>query len=220
MYRVLESTPKVPPTVVMPLRGLVERALTKDPALRPTALEVGSSLSRRGGSATTDARPTSRSVPEGPSIQAPLRPEPRRVPSAVDPRQIHRGSPSGPRPSEPSSKRRRFRMWGLVIGICVSGVLVTIFLVNAWSASQWYVGQSGASVAIFRGVAWNSATSELVERTEILVAHLPPLEQGLVSNGISVQGRDGADAVIGGLRDRACSTPPLPRYCDAGVSGK
>jgi serine/threonine protein kinase len=40
LYRVLESTPKVPPTVVMPLRGLVERALAKDPESRPTAVNI------------------------------------------------------------------------------------------------------------------------------------------------------------------------------------
>jgi hypothetical protein len=99
------------------------------------------------------------------------------------------------------------------------GTVFTVFLVNAWSASQWYVGQSGASVAIFRGVAWNSANSELVEKSDLIVTDLPPLEQGLVSRGISVQGREGADAVVEGLRDRACSGVPQPRYCVDAVGG-
>lgn len=79
--------------------------------------------------------------------------------------------------------------------------------------SQWYVGVSEGSVAVFQGVSTFPALSTRVAVTDIPVADLPPLEAGLVTNGISAQGQAGADAIVAGLRDRACLTIPRPAYC-------
>jgi len=102
------------------------------------------------------------------------------------------GAPAAGRPRW--SRRRRALAWGLGIGAAVLLAVIALVLVgSAWVRAQWYVGTS--------------------EVTDIPVADLPPLEAGLVTNGISAQGQAGADAIVAGLRDRACVAIPRPSYC-------
>ena len=104
--------------------------------------------------------------------------------------------------------------WALGIGAVALLALLAIVLVgSAWVRSQWYVGTSDGSVAVYQGVSTFPSLSTLVTVTDIPVADLPPLEAGLVTNGISAQGREGADAIVAGLRDRACVSLPRPVYC-------
>jgi len=92
--------------------------------------------------------------------------------------------------------------------------IITLALIgSAWVRSQWYVGTSDGAVAVYQGVSTFPSLSSLVTVTDIPVADLPPLEAGLVTNGISAQGREGADAIVAGLRDRACVSIPRPAYC-------
>jgi hypothetical protein len=93
------------------------------------------------------------------------------------------------------------------------GLLTVLLAGGAWVRSQWYVGVSDGSVAVYQGVSTFPALSTLVNVTDIPVADLPPLEAGLVSNGISAQSQSGADAIVAGLRDRACVAIPRPAYC-------
>ena len=88
-----------------------------------------------------------------------------------------------------------------------------VFIGTAWIRSQWYVGVSDGSVAVYQGISTFRSGSTLVEVTNIPVTDLPPMESGLVTNGISAQSRDGANAIVAGLRDRACLTTPRPAYC-------
>jgi protein phosphatase len=116
--------------------------------------------------------------------------------------------------SQPWSRRRRIVTWGLGIGAAILiGVLAVAFIGSAWVRSQWYVGTSNGSVAVYQGVSTFPSLSTLVTVTDIPVVDLPPLESGLVTNGISAQGREGADAIVAGLRDRACVSLPRPAYC-------
>jgi protein phosphatase len=116
--------------------------------------------------------------------------------------------------SQPWSRRRRIVTWGLGIGAAILiGVLAVAFIGSAWVRSQWYVGTSNGSVAVYQGVSTFPSLSTLVTVTDIPVVDLPPLEAGLVTNGISAQGREGADAIVAGLRDRACVSLPRPAYC-------
>ena len=115
---------------------------------------------------------------------------------------------------QPWSPRRRLIAWGLGIGAAILiGVLAVVLIGSAWVRSQWYVGTSNGSVAVYQGVSTFPSLSTLVTVTDIPVVDLPPLEAGLVTNGISAQGRDGADAIVAGLRDRACVSLPRPAYC-------
>lgn len=115
---------------------------------------------------------------------------------------------------QPWSPRRRLIAWGLGIGAAILiGVLAVVLIGSAWVRSQWYVGTSDGSVAVYQGVSTFPSLSTLVAVTDIPVVDLPPLEAGLVTNGISAQGRDGADAIVAGLRDRACVSLPRPAYC-------
>ena len=116
--------------------------------------------------------------------------------------------------SQPWSRRRRLIAWGLGIGAAILiGVLAVALIGSAWVRSQWYVGTSNGSVAVYQGVSTFPSLSTLVTVTDIPVVDLPPLESGLVTNGISAQGREGADAHVAGLRDRACVSLPRPAYC-------
>ena len=116
--------------------------------------------------------------------------------------------------SQPWSRRRRIITWGLGIGTAILiGVLAVALIGSAWVRSQWYVGTSNGSVAVYQGVSTFPSLSTLVTVTDIPVVDLPPLEAGLVTNGISAQGREGADAIVAGLRDRACVSLPRPAYC-------
>ena len=116
--------------------------------------------------------------------------------------------------SQPWSPRRRIITWGLGIGAAVLiGVVAVALIGSAWVRSQWYVGTSNGSVAVYQGVSTFPSLSTLVTVTDIPVVDLPPLESGLVTNGISAQGRGGADAIVAGLRDRACVSLPRPAYC-------
>ena len=116
--------------------------------------------------------------------------------------------------SQPWSRRRRLIAWGLGIGAAILiGVLAVALIGSAWVRSQWYVGTSNGSVAVYQGVSTFPSLSTLVTVTDIPVVDRPPLESGLVTNGISAQGREGADAIVAGLRDRACVSLPRPAYC-------
>ena len=117
-------------------------------------------------------------------------------------------------PRQPWSRRRKAVAWSLGIGAAVLlAVLVVALVGSAWVRAQWYVGTSNGAVAVYQGVSTFPSLSTLVTVTDIPVADLPPLEAGLVTNGISAQGREGADAIVAGLRDRACVSLPRPAYC-------
>lgn len=118
------------------------------------------------------------------------------------------------RPRAPRSGRRRVLAWTAgIAGVILLALISVVVAGGAWVRSQWYVGVSNGSVAVFQGVNAFPALSSLVTVTDIPVADLPPLEAGLVANGISAQGQEGADAIVAGLRDRACISIPRPAYC-------
>jgi len=118
------------------------------------------------------------------------------------------------RTRRPWSRRRRITAWTIaVVGVILVSLLALVLAGSAWVRSQWYVGVSDGSVAVYQGVSTFPTLSTLVTVTDIPIADLPPLEAGLVTNGISAQGREGADAIVAGLRDRACVSLPRPAYC-------
>ena len=119
-------------------------------------------------------------------------------------------------PAEPrlSPRTRRTLIWisGIALVLAVLSAAV-VFIGTAWIRSQWYVGVSDGSVAVYQGISTFRSGSTLVEVTNIPVTDLPPMESGLVTNGISAQSRAGANAIVAGLRERACLTTPRPAYC-------
>ena len=121
----------------------------------------------------------------------------------------------GPIPARmPWSRRRRVVAWSIgAVGVVLLALVAVFAAGGAWVRSQWYVGVSNGSVAVYQGVTTFPALSTLVTVTDIPVDDLPPLEAGLVTSGISAQGQSGADAIVAGLRDRACVTIPRPTYC-------
>jgi PPM family protein phosphatase len=114
----------------------------------------------------------------------------------------------------PWSQRRRVVTWTLgIVAVILVAITAVLLAGVAWVRSQWYVGVSEGSVAIYQGVTTFPALSTLVTVTDIPVADLPELEAETVESGITAKGRDGADAIVEGLRDRACVALPRPDYC-------
>ena len=129
LYRVLESTPQVPSSVREPLRGLLERALTKDAAHRPTLAAVTSGLSPRPAAPVAEqlTAPESASVPMKPASPRPADTPPPTSPSAqrpapvpTAPTPVIRSTPTPP--MSPAPRRRR----GWIIGGAVAGAAVLI----------------------------------------------------------------------------------------------
>ena len=97
------------------------------------------------------------------------------------------------------------------IGAAVLLAVIALVLVgSAWVRSQWYVGTSNGSVAVYQGVSTFPSLATLVTVTDIPVADLPPLEAGLVTNGISAQGQAGADAVPGASTSSVAAVAAAP----------
>ncbi|MCU1675659.1 MAG: protein serine/threonine phosphatase [Frankiales bacterium] len=83
--------------------------------------------------------------------------------------------------------------------------------IRAYVRSQWYVGDDGGYVAVFRGVPGAIAGvhfHDVASRTDIAVAALPDLEKGKVEQGVSAPDQAAAQQVAESLRAKTLPTPP------------
>jgi len=115
------------------------------------------------------------------------------------------------------SRTRKALVWGGVIALTTVILLAMIGVLSVlWIRSQWYVGTSGDSVAIYQGVPGSVLGVPLqttVEVTDLAVDSLPTFDANLVRNGIVADGQGGAERVVQDLRDRACLVIPRPPEC-------
>ena len=123
-------------------------------------------------------------------------------------------------PPEPRRSRRRRGAWALVVGLVVLGVagLIGSFL---WVRSQYYVGEDGGQVVVFRGVDGAFLGLQLSSVQEgscepglngcepLLITDLVPAARNQVVNGITAGTLDDARGVIARLSGQmlpACPT--------------
>jgi serine/threonine protein phosphatase PrpC len=99
-----------------------------------------------------------------------------------------------------SSRPRRFGRWLAGGAIAVVLVVAGWALVHAYIDRQWYVGQSGASVAIYQGVPAQPLglhLSHVVVVTQLQAADVSRLElYKTLSQGISVDSQADAEAIV------------------------
>ena len=125
----------------------------------------------------------------------------------------------------PASRTRlgsgRGRVWKIV-AIVAGAVVVAIAAVaiagTAWVRSQWYVGQSGGFVTIYRGVSGSVLgipMQSTLQVSDLSVGTLPVFDAGLVADGIVADSEADAQRIVNDLRLRAaaCAVVPVPAGC-------
>lgn len=123
-------------------------------------------------------------------------------------------------PSTAYSRHRR-RNW-------ITAFVIVVVLIGAggatyaWTQTQYYVGESGSKVAIFRGV--NSSLgplkfSQVDLSTDITVTSLIPAVRQSVQSGITADSRAQAQQIVGRLGDQMLPLCPTPRATTSPTAG-
>lgn len=108
--------------------------------------------------------------------------------------------------AETRPPRRHWGRIGAVTALVLLAVGAALFAAYDWTRSQYYIGDDGAHVAIYRGVPQDLGPvrlSSLDEVTPIAVTDLPPFERGAVSSRIVVADRADAQTRVETLRQTA-----------------
>jgi len=107
-------------------------------------------------------------------------------------------------PRPPHRRRLARPLLGLLVLLLIAGAGLTAGY--AWTRTQFYVGASGAQVAIFQGLTDplpGLGLSSVYEIQALLVADLPPYYQDKVRTSIEVASLDGARQTIAELTEAA-----------------
>ncbi|MCI0636804.1 MAG: Stp1/IreP family PP2C-type Ser/Thr phosphatase [Actinobacteria bacterium] len=159
-------------------------------------------------------------VPHQPTVERP-------VPQAAPPRRSDITIVGAPIPEPPPQdqargsapvssrtagpRRHRARKVGTGIGVTLGLLVLGLVGLRLYLDSQWFVGVSGGRVAIFRGVPAEVAGFEL--HSVVLETTIPAedaqslaLYRGL-SDGITADDRDGADAIVEQIRRDVAQQP-------------
>jgi hypothetical protein len=115
--------------------------------------------------------------------------------------------------------RRKERRWPRI----VAPAAIVLLLVAAaagtwwWTQTQYFVGESEASVVVFRGVNTQLGPMKfyrVVDRTGVKVSDLKPAARDQVDNGITANSHANADAIVTRLKSNQllplCSTMLTP----------
>ena len=125
----------------------------------------------------------------------------------------------------PASRTRlgsgRGRVWkivAIVAGAVVVAIAALAIAGTAWVRSQWYVGQSGGFVTIYRGVSGSVLgipMQSTLQVSDLSVGTLPVFDAGLVADGIVADSEADAQRIVNDLRLRAaaCAVVPVPAGC-------
>ncbi|HSN06723.1 MAG TPA: serine/threonine-protein phosphatase, partial [Candidatus Angelobacter sp.] len=122
---------------------------------------------------------------------------------------------------ERSGHRRPFPVRWLAVGIAVVLIVAAaIGITYAWARQQYYVGNDGGYVAIFRGLPTDIGPIGMhsVEQvTTLTVDSLPDFEAAQVESTIATESLAGAQQVVAQLTERAaqCATVPSTPGCPA-----
>jgi hypothetical protein len=118
------------------------------------------------------------------------------------------------------------RHWqGVLAAVAVAGVLLMGALGFVWwLSSQWFVGPSGAYVAIYRGIPQEVAgvpLNRVVTRTALPVATLPYYDQAQLEGTLDAGTQVEALRIVTDLeaKSAACSAQPAPLGCPSPQAG-
>jgi PPM family protein phosphatase len=116
------------------------------------------------------------------------------------------------RPSEPAARRRHWRRTALAAAVAVVIVIAAVGG-YVWTQSQYFVGQNGENVALFRGV--NAQLGPIsfysvVQNTDLGVSTLTPAARNQVENGITAHNRSDGQQILLRLNDEL--QPPCPTF--------
>ena len=106
----------------------------------------------------------------------------------------------------------------IVIGVAVGVLALVGVSLTWWISQQWYVGESGGYVAIYRGVEGNLGPVPLHrvdEVTDLPVSQLPSYDLNTLQSGVETTTRAGAEEVVANLRQQAanCQVNPADPGC-------
>jgi len=109
----------------------------------------------------------------------------------------------------PPDRQRLRRV--ITLGVLVVGLLV-LSVGTGWAyvRSQWFVGDDGGRVAVYRGVSGEVGGVELAsveERTALSTGRLSELDRESLSRGITAEGSDDAQRIVASLEERAEPCP-------------
>jgi PPM family protein phosphatase len=126
----------------------------------------------------------------------------------------------------PARSRRRFRSRKLLlwVGIILVVAVAAVVGLRAYLDSQWYVGVSDGHVAIFQGIPTEVAGFELhhaVVQTTISAekAQSLALYQERLTDGITADDRQGAEAIVEQIRQDVEAMQPAPEPNRPGSTG-
>jgi PPM family protein phosphatase len=101
--------------------------------------------------------------------------------------------------------RRSERRWPRIVA--PAAILALLLAAAAgtwwWTQTQYFVGESGASVVVFRGVNTQVGPVKfyrVVDRTGVKISDLKPAARDQIDNGITADSRTGADAIVTRLK--------------------
>ena len=144
--------------------------------------------------------------PAGPLLRLPVHPPPR---SATAPRAT--AAPGHPATQHPTRGRRGAERLAVWIGVLVAIVAVGLVGLRVYLDTQWFVGVAGGHVAVFRGVPAEVAGFSLhhvVTETEISASDAESFAvYRELSEGITAEGRDGAEAIVAQIRRDVAGRP-------------
>lgn len=109
--------------------------------------------------------------------------------------------------------RRRRRWWQAITAAVVLVALATAGILGySWTQTQYFVGESEGSVAIYRGIPQEVGPmilNEVLEETDIEVADLPAFARTRLADGITSGDAtlEEARAVVESLRDQVGEEP-------------
>ena len=107
------------------------------------------------------------------------------------------------------------RVWLKVAAVLVL-MFSTVFSINAWINSQWFIGVSDGNVAIYQGINQQLgpiSLSHLTMRTDLPFDSLSAIDSDAVSHGISISGVNSGLTIIEQMMVRSSLCENTPNGC-------
>ncbi|WP_312721326.1 protein phosphatase 2C domain-containing protein [Mobilicoccus sp.] len=118
------------------------------------------------------------------------------------------GTPDDEDDTDPDRSPRAWWRWVAVAAVVLIALAAALFAAYDWTRGQYYIGDDGANVAIYRGIPQDLGPirlSSVDEVTAIPLSDLPPFERSAVDGTITVADEAEAQARVETLRQTAAA---------------